>query len=87
MIIDRCGRGLTVNSSGPTGSTADPESWRKINHMIAPASNALRCKSCHARDGAGRMHWEALGYKGDPSRKRGLSRYELKDAYQELNGG
>ncbi len=66
---------------------AETAAWWKINHMVAPADNALKCKSCHAKDGSGRMNWTALGYDEDPSLKRGLSRYELKDAYKgsELN--
>ncbi len=63
---------------------AETESWWRINHMVAPATEALRCKACHAKDGSGRLDWKALGYKGDPSRRRGISRYQLKDAYQDL---
>ena len=33
-------------------------------HMVAPKSEALQCKACHAE--GGRMDWEALGYPGDP---------------------
>ena len=64
---------------------AETESWWKINHMVAPAKNALSCKDCHAKDGSGRIDWQALGYEGDPSKKRGISRYELKDAYNDVN--
>ena len=61
--------------------------WWKINHMVAPAENALNCKDCHSSTGYGRMNWSALGYDGDPAHKRGLSRYELKEEYRgiELN--
>ncbi|MDX2473921.1 MAG: tetrathionate reductase family octaheme c-type cytochrome [Candidatus Krumholzibacteria bacterium] len=64
---------------------AETESYWKINHMVAPATDALKCKDCHAKDGTSRMDWQALGYDGDPSKKRGLSRYELKDAYNDVN--
>jgi len=70
--------------SGKYGFAATESYW-KINHMVAPASDALKCVACHAKDGSGRMDWEALGYSGDPSRKRGVSRFELKDAYHDVN--
>lgn len=35
-----------------------------INHMTAPAKQALGCTSCHSREG--RLDWKALGYEGDP---------------------
>ena len=37
--------------------------WR-INHMVAPAENALECLDCHGDEG--RMDWKALDYKKDP---------------------
>ncbi|MCA1757294.1 MAG: tetrathionate reductase family octaheme c-type cytochrome [Bacteroidales bacterium] len=40
-------------------------SW-PINHMVAPAKDALRCTDCHSRRGESRINWESLGYKGDP---------------------
>ena len=60
---------------------AETEAWWRLNHMVSPKDQALRCKSCHAKDGSGRMDWAALGYEQDPARKRGISRYELKEAY------
>jgi len=35
-----------------------------INHMTAPADQALTCTECHAPEG--RLDWQALGYDGDP---------------------
>jgi octaheme c-type cytochrome (tetrathionate reductase family) len=64
---------------------AETESYWKINHMVAPAANAVKCVECHAKDGNGRFDWAALGYDGDPSKKRGVSRYELKEAYNDVN--
>ncbi len=64
---------------------AETESYWKINHMVAPAADALKCKDCHAKDASGRMDWQALGYEDDPSSKRGISRYELEDAYNDVN--
>jgi octaheme c-type cytochrome (tetrathionate reductase family) len=63
---------------------APTESYWKINHMVAPKEQALKCKSCHAHDGSGRMDWEAMGYEMDPARMRGISRYELKEAYDKV---
>ncbi|MCB1183718.1 tetrathionate reductase family octaheme c-type cytochrome [bacterium] len=62
---------------------AETVSYWKINHQVAPAKDALKCKDCHAKDGQGRMDWQGLGYEGDPSKKRGISRFELKDAYKD----
>ena len=45
--------------------------WR-INHMVAPASQALKCNDCHAA--TGRLDWKALGYKGDPMKTKGAAR-------------
>ena len=35
-----------------------------INHMTAPAKQALSCSRCHAKDSL--MDWKVLGYEGDP---------------------
>jgi octaheme c-type cytochrome (tetrathionate reductase family) len=81
---DAVGQGMAQvgqEFSGEIGF-AETESWWKINHMVAPAENALKCKACHAAEG-GRMDWVALGYDADPKTERGISRYELKDAYEE----
>jgi octaheme c-type cytochrome (tetrathionate reductase family) len=63
---------------------AETEAWWRINHMVAPATDALHCKACHASDGSGRLDWKALGYTGDPAHKRGISRYELHEAYDDV---
>jgi len=75
-------KSVGMEYSGEYGFAAT-EAWWRINHMVAPKEMALKCKSCHAKDGTARMHWQELGYEGDPSHERGLSRYELKDAYRE----
>jgi hypothetical protein len=64
---------------------AETESWWKINHMVAPKEMALKCVACHDKDGDSRMDWRALGYQGDPAKDRGVSRFELKDAYHDVN--
>ncbi len=63
---------------------AETEAWWRVNHMVAPKEDALKCKACHATDGSGRIDWKALGYAGDPAHQQGLSRFELKKAYDEL---
>ena len=40
----------------------------KVNHMVVPKSKALMCNDCHG-DRA-RLDWKALGYEGDPGRKK-----------------
>ena len=74
--------GLTY--SGKYGFAETSAYW-KVNHMVAPAKRALKCVACHAADDSGRLPWTELGYEGDPSRARGVSRYELKSAYQDVN--
>jgi hypothetical protein len=39
-----------------------------LNHMVAPASQALGCLDCHGS--RGRLDWQALGYSADPLRAR-----------------
>jgi octaheme c-type cytochrome (tetrathionate reductase family) len=40
-----------------------------INHMVAPAAQALGCLECHGDHG--RMSWSDLGYSGDPMHASG----------------
>ena len=49
--------------SGEFGWTDTIMYW-KINHMVAPAEDALNCLDCHGDNG--RIDWKALGYKKDP---------------------
>ncbi|MFO0598223.1 MAG: tetrathionate reductase family octaheme c-type cytochrome [Myxococcaceae bacterium] len=37
-----------------------------INHMVAPAKEAVQCKQCHGPT-ATRLDWQALGYPRDPA--------------------
>lgn len=64
---------------------AETSAYWKINHMVAPAQYALKCVDCHPKEGTGRLDWQALGYEGDPDKARGVSRYELKNAYSDVN--
>ncbi|MFO7652792.1 MAG: tetrathionate reductase family octaheme c-type cytochrome [Candidatus Krumholzibacteriia bacterium] len=60
---------------------AETVMYWKVNHMVVPADQALQCNDCHARDGSGRLDWASLGYKRDPMRERGLSRFSLGTVY------
>jgi octaheme c-type cytochrome (tetrathionate reductase family) len=51
--------------SGSYGFVETEMSW-PINHMVAPAKQALRCTSCHGKRGERRLDWKVLGYKRDP---------------------
>ncbi len=57
--------------SGEYGFTPTEMYWR-INHMVAPADQALGCLDCHGD--SGRFDWNALGYKADPMRDKSASR-------------
>jgi len=58
---------------------ADTIMYWRINHMVAPADEALACPACHSKRN-GRLDWEALGYEaGDPRRHAGTSRIERDD--------
>ena len=61
--------------SGDYGFAPTEMYWR-LNHMVAPASEALQCRDCHGKKG--RLDWEALGYEGDPMKKRGTARMSKK---------
>lgn len=49
--------------SGSYGFVQTKMYWR-INHMVVPKDQALKCSDCHGKKG--RLDWKALGYKGDP---------------------
>ncbi|MDD3559463.1 MAG: tetrathionate reductase family octaheme c-type cytochrome [Melioribacteraceae bacterium] len=42
------------------------EMYWPLNHMIAPANEAVKCTECHGSKEIKRMNFEELGYKGDP---------------------
>lgn len=48
--------------SGEYGFTETEMYW-KINHMVVPADQSLKCNDCHF--GNKRIDWKKLGYKGD----------------------
>ena len=53
--------------SGQFGWAETTMYW-KVNHMVAPKSQALKCNECHGEKG--RLDWKALGYAGDPQKVR-----------------
>ncbi|RKZ13427.1 cytochrome C [bacterium] len=61
-----------LDYSGEYGFAATEMFW-PLSHMVAPANQALQCADCHGA--AGRMDFEALGYKGDPM-QRGARRQQ-----------
>ncbi len=60
-----------LDFSGEYGFAPTEMFWR-INHMVVPAEQALKCLDCHGDNG--RMDWKALGYKADPMRNRKAAR-------------
>lgn len=56
---------IGLEFSGSVGFVETEMYW-PINHMVAPAENALKCNSCHGKEG--RLDWETLGYAGDPKK-------------------
>jgi len=44
----------------------ETDMYWKVNHMVVPKAQALRCTNCHGANG--RMDWKALGYEGDPQK-------------------
>ncbi|MDP2874919.1 MAG: tetrathionate reductase family octaheme c-type cytochrome [Holophaga sp.] len=49
-----------------TGKVAftDTKMFWKVNHMVVPKGQALKCGDCHSA--ASVLDWKALGYPGDP---------------------
>jgi octaheme c-type cytochrome (tetrathionate reductase family) len=49
--------------SGRFGWVETDMYW-KVNHMVVPKGQALKCADCHGA--TGRLPWTTLGYEGDP---------------------
>ncbi|MBU2492954.1 MAG: tetrathionate reductase family octaheme c-type cytochrome [Bacteroidetes bacterium] len=47
----------------------ETEMYWPINHMVASKEKALKCNSCHSKEG--RLDWNKLGYPGDPVKVKG----------------
>lgn len=52
-----------LDYSGQYGFAPTDMYW-KVNHMVVPKAEVLKCNDCHGKDG--RLDWKALGYAGDP---------------------
>ncbi len=52
---------------GEVGFAKSVTYW-PINHMVAESKKALKCNACHGK--TSRMDWKALGYDGDPRKKK-----------------
>ncbi len=50
---------------------AETEMYWPINHMVAPAENAVRCTNCHGIGGKKMLDWKSLGYADDPMKVGG----------------
>lgn len=59
------GSGLPYSGSYEFVTTLE---YGNINHQVAPKESALRCDDCHGTKG--RLDWEALGYTGDPAKRK-----------------
>lgn len=53
--------------SGKYGFVETSMVW-SVNHMVSPKEKALKCNDCHSAQG--RLDWKALGYAGDPMKKK-----------------
>jgi octaheme c-type cytochrome (tetrathionate reductase family) len=63
LALETGARITGLSYSGEYGFARSDMYW-PLNHMVAPASNALQCTACHSENG--RLDWKALGYDGDP---------------------
>lgn len=55
----------------------ETEMYWPINHMVPPASEALKCTNCHGWKGEKVLDWKALGYSGDPMKKSVKRKHDL----------
>lgn len=53
--------------SGEFGFVETSMVW-SVNHMVSPKAKSLKCMDCHGEKG--RLDWKALGYAGDPMKKK-----------------
>ncbi|WP_076414390.1 tetrathionate reductase family octaheme c-type cytochrome [Shewanella sp. UCD-KL12] len=52
---------------------AATEMWWRINHMVSPKEESLKCNDCHSK--GTRMNWKTLGYDGDPMKNKQGARH------------
>lgn len=62
--------------SGEVGFVETAMYW-PINHMVSPASEAIKCTRCHGVKGEKLLDWKALGYPGDPMRTGGRKKLRI----------
>ena len=43
----------------------ETEMYWKVNHMVSPKDQTLKCSNCHGKGKNKLIDWKALGYKGD----------------------
>jgi hypothetical protein len=48
----------------------ETEMYWKLNHMVSPKDNSLKCKDCHGKGDTKRIDWIKLGYRGDQQLKK-----------------
>jgi octaheme c-type cytochrome (tetrathionate reductase family) len=48
----------------------ETEMYWKVNHMVSPKEEALKCTDCHGKGEGKRVDWQKLGYKGDQQIKK-----------------
>ena len=69
-------KSIDLEFSGSVGFVETEMFW-PINHMVASASDALKCMACHGKNSEHRLDWEALGYSGDPMRSGGREKNNI----------
>jgi octaheme c-type cytochrome (tetrathionate reductase family) len=57
-------KAVNLPFSGQVG-WAETDMYWKVNHMVVPKGQALKCNDCHGASQK-RMDWKALGYEKDP---------------------
>ena len=72
-------------STAASTASPRPSPGGRSTTWSRPRKSALKCVACHDMPTGRRLDWKALGYTGDPSKKRGVSRFELTDAYRDVN--
>ena len=48
----------------------ETEMYWSLNHMVAPAEQALKCTNCHGKGKNKRIDWDELGFEGDQMYKK-----------------
>lgn len=67
---------VKLDFSGEVGFVETEMYWA-INHMVSPASEAVKCTQCHGVKGEKLLDWKAIGYPGDPMREGGRRKLRI----------